>query len=170
MKKNIENHSTWPQNLTLTLTLCVQNLLKDPLYMGLRIKRTRGKEYDDLIDEFMSSCVKRYNQSINQSIDHLMTFLLRFNMLQLVFAAGSASRFLYSLKTLAMRTPFACWRSTRTSTAPSMTTFKVSLIYGQKLNKINNSYIFVVIVLPSRNVFCRYIGCSSWCIARCHAN
>jgi malate dehydrogenase (oxaloacetate-decarboxylating)(NADP+) len=56
-------------NLTLTLTLCVQSLLKDPLYMGLRIKRTRGKEYDDLIDEFMSSCVKRYNQSINYSID-----------------------------------------------------------------------------------------------------
>ncbi|XP_069558259.1 NADP-dependent malic enzyme [Brachyistius frenatus] len=35
-------------------------LLKDPLYIGLRHKRVRGQEYDDLLDEFMNAVSDRY--------------------------------------------------------------------------------------------------------------
>ncbi|KAF3840161.1 hypothetical protein F7725_018878 [Dissostichus mawsoni] len=35
-------------------------LLKDPLYIGLRHKRVRGRAYDDLLDEFMKAVSDRY--------------------------------------------------------------------------------------------------------------
>lgn len=35
-------------------------LLRDPLYIGLRHKRVRGKAYDDLLDEFMTAVSDRY--------------------------------------------------------------------------------------------------------------
>lgn len=35
-------------------------LLKDELYLGLRKPRTRGKEYDEFIDEFVKSVKKLY--------------------------------------------------------------------------------------------------------------
>lgn len=44
----------------LFLFIWLQTLLDDPLYIGLKHKRVRGKEYDDLIDEFMQAVTDKY--------------------------------------------------------------------------------------------------------------
>ncbi|XP_078255840.1 NADP-dependent malic enzyme isoform X2 [Rhinoraja longicauda] len=40
-----------------------EELLKDPLYIGLRHKRMRGQVYDDLVEEFMQAVTERYSQN-----------------------------------------------------------------------------------------------------------
>ncbi|XP_017078458.1 NADP-dependent malic enzyme [Drosophila eugracilis] len=35
-----------------------ENLLQDPLYVGARIPRVKGAEYDELVDEFMQAAIK----------------------------------------------------------------------------------------------------------------
>ncbi|XP_030382887.1 NADP-dependent malic enzyme-like [Scaptodrosophila lebanonensis] len=51
-----------PPNLLLAVALDVgtdnEQLLADPLYVGARIKRVKGPEYDDLVQEFMDAVVE----------------------------------------------------------------------------------------------------------------
>ncbi len=49
------------ENLFFSLFLS-QELLKDPLYIGLRHKRVRGQAYDELLDEFMKAITDRYSK------------------------------------------------------------------------------------------------------------
>lgn len=49
------------ENLFFSLSLS-QELLKDPLYIGLRHKRVRGQAYDELLDEFMKAVTDRYSK------------------------------------------------------------------------------------------------------------
>jgi malate dehydrogenase (oxaloacetate-decarboxylating)(NADP+) len=41
-----------------------EEYLKDEWYQGLRQKRVRGKEYDELIEEFMAACMHRWGRTV----------------------------------------------------------------------------------------------------------
>ena len=59
--------------LTLPVTLDVgtdnEELLKDELYIGIRQKRLRGSEYDDLVEEFISAARKLFPEALIQFED-----------------------------------------------------------------------------------------------------
>ncbi len=62
-------HPTRCLPITLDVGTNNRQLLRDPLYMGLRQERLRGKEYDELFAEFVSAATERFPKAIIQLED-----------------------------------------------------------------------------------------------------
>ena len=62
-------HPAWCLPVTIDVGTENPRLLEDPLYIGLQQKRVRGKEYDDLLDEFFSAVKEMYPKAMVQLED-----------------------------------------------------------------------------------------------------
>ena len=62
-------HPAWCLPVTIDVGTENPRLLNDPLYIGLQQKRVRGKEYDDLLDEFFAAVKEMYPKAMIQLED-----------------------------------------------------------------------------------------------------
>ncbi len=62
-------HPAWCLPVTIDVGTENPRLLNDPLYIGLQQKRVRGKEYDDLLDEFFDAVKEMYPKAMVQLED-----------------------------------------------------------------------------------------------------
>jgi malate dehydrogenase (oxaloacetate-decarboxylating)(NADP+) len=62
-------HPSWCLPVTLDAGTDNQELLDDPLYIGLRRKRERGPDYDRLVDGFIAAALRRWPGTIIQFED-----------------------------------------------------------------------------------------------------
>lgn len=59
----------WCLPVTLDVGTDNEDLLRDPLYVGLRLRRLRGRPYDELVDEFLSAIVESFPRAVIQLED-----------------------------------------------------------------------------------------------------
>jgi hypothetical protein len=95
-----------PPYLTLPIVLDVgtdnQERLNDPLYLGLRHKRIRGREYQDFVDQFVDAVMRVYPDAVLQWEDFLKANALTRSR---AFATGCARSTTTSKARLQWRLP-----------------------------------------------------------------
>lgn len=60
---------SWCLPITIDVGTNNEDLIDDPIYIGLQQKRTRGQEYDELLDEFFNAVTEVYPQAVVQLED-----------------------------------------------------------------------------------------------------